>query len=184
LGVQLQALEVRDPEEFERAFEAATRGGAAGLIVFSSPSIFEYRTRLADLAAKNGLPAISPFRAFAEAEASWPTGQTLLPATRLAEALQTTRIHRVSGLTGGHTSFVTTRPLRAPHHMISAGGVVGGGRLPMPEEEALAHHGILCLDELPECTRPRARPRRSQHPSAVVKATASRANILLGLQPP
>jgi len=66
-GVQLQALEVQGPEEFDRAFEAASRGGAAGRIVFSSPSVFAYRTRLADLAAKTGLPAISPFRACAEA---------------------------------------------------------------------------------------------------------------------
>jgi arginine repressor len=34
---------------------------------------------------------------------------TMLPAMTLAEALDTTRIHRVAGLTGDHTALVTTR---------------------------------------------------------------------------
>jgi magnesium chelatase family protein len=38
----------------------------------------------------------------------------ILPAMTLAEALETTRIHRVAGLTGGRTAVVTTRPCRAP----------------------------------------------------------------------
>src|SRR6266545_6575571 len=78
---------------------------------------------------------------------------TILPAMSLAEALETTRIHRVAGLTGGRTAFVTTRPFRAPHHTISDVGLIGGGQLPMPGEVSLAHHGILFLDELPEFKR-------------------------------
>src|ERR671938_396425 len=78
---------------------------------------------------------------------------TILPVMSLAEALETTRIHRVAGLTGGRTSFVTTRPFRAPHHTISEVGVIGGGQRPMPGEGSLAHHGLLCLDELPEFKR-------------------------------
>jgi magnesium chelatase family protein len=35
---------------------------------------------------------------------------TLLPAMSLAEALETTRIHRVAGLSGGRTAFVTAYP--------------------------------------------------------------------------
>jgi predicted ATPase with chaperone activity len=34
---------------------------------------------------------------------------TMLPAMTLAEALDTTRIHRVAGLTGDHTALVATR---------------------------------------------------------------------------
>jgi predicted ATPase with chaperone activity len=34
---------------------------------------------------------------------------TILPAMTLAEALETTRIHRVTGLTGGRTIFAITR---------------------------------------------------------------------------
>ena len=77
----------------------------------------------------------------------------ILPAMRLADALETTRIHSVAGLTHGRTAFVTTRPFRAPHHTISDVGLIGGGQLPMPGEVSLAHHGILFLDELPEFKR-------------------------------
>jgi magnesium chelatase family protein len=78
---------------------------------------------------------------------------TILPTMRLAEALETMRIHRVAGLTGARTAVVTTRPFRAPHHTISDVGLIGGGPLPRPGEVSLAHHGILFLDELPEFRR-------------------------------
>jgi magnesium chelatase family protein len=78
---------------------------------------------------------------------------TILPAMPLAEAIETTRIHRVAGLTGARTALVTTRPCRAPHQTISAAGLIGGGHVPMPGEVSLAHHGVLFLDELPECRR-------------------------------
>jgi magnesium chelatase family protein len=39
---------------------------------------------------------------------------TILPAMTVAEALETTRIHSVAGLTGDRTSLVTTRPFRTP----------------------------------------------------------------------
>jgi magnesium chelatase family protein len=76
-----------------------------------------------------------------------------VPAMRLAEALETTCIHRVAGLTGARTALVTARPCRAPPHTISAVGLIGGGHLPRPGEVSRARHGILLLDELPECRR-------------------------------
>jgi magnesium chelatase family protein len=66
---------------------------------------------------------------------------TILPAMTLAEALDTTRIHSVAGLTGGRTAVVTMRPFRAPHHTISEVGVIGGGQLPMPGEVSLVYSG-------------------------------------------
>jgi len=58
LHVSLQSLEVRDPNEFEAAFEAMTRKQADGLIVLSDTFTTFYRVRLAELAAKYKLPAI------------------------------------------------------------------------------------------------------------------------------
>jgi magnesium chelatase family protein len=78
---------------------------------------------------------------------------TILPPTTLLEALDTTRIHRVAGLTGDRTVWVTTRPCRAPHHTISDAGLIGGGRVLMPGDVSLAHHGVLFLDALPEFRR-------------------------------
>jgi magnesium chelatase family protein len=74
---------------------------------------------------------------------------TILPAMTLLEAIETTRIHRVAGLTGRRTAVVTTRPCRAPHHTISDVGLIGGGQVPMPGEVSRAHHGMFLLDELP-----------------------------------
>jgi magnesium chelatase family protein len=73
---------------------------------------------------------------------------TILPAMTLAEAIETTRIHRVAGLTGDRTALVTTRPCRAPHHTISDVGLVL-----MPGDISLVHHGGRFFAELPEFRR-------------------------------
>jgi hypothetical protein len=76
-AVPLQSLEVRSPEDFDCAFEAAASAGVTNIIVFSSPMVFLHRTRIAELAATHGLPAISPFREFAEAGGLMASGQNL-----------------------------------------------------------------------------------------------------------
>jgi magnesium chelatase family protein len=68
----------------------------------------------------------------------------------LAEALETTHLHRVAGLTAARPAVVTVRPCRAPHHTISDVGLIGGGHVPMPGEVSLAHRSRLFLDEQPE----------------------------------
>ena len=78
---------------------------------------------------------------------------TILPAMSLAEAIETTRMHRVAGRTAGRTALVTRRPCRAPHHTISDVGRIGGGQIPMPGEVSRAHHGVRFWDERPECRR-------------------------------
>jgi magnesium chelatase family protein len=55
---------------------------------------------------------------------------TILPAMTLTEAIETTRIHSVAGLTGERTAMLTTRPRRAPHHTISDVGLIGGWQVP------------------------------------------------------
>ena len=63
---------------------------------------------------------------------------TILPAVTLAEALETTCIHRVAGLTGTRTALVTARPFRALHQPISDVGLIGGGPpLPRPGQAAI-----------------------------------------------
>jgi magnesium chelatase family protein len=75
----------------------------------------------------------------------------ILPPPTFEEALEVTQVHGAAGVGSGR--LVTERPFRAPHHTISAQGLVGGGARPMPGEITLAHRGVLFLDELPEFGR-------------------------------
>ena len=67
LGIQLQAVDVRDSNDFERAFEAATRERAGALLTLDDPLFFTHRNKIVELAAKGRLPAIYGFREFVEA---------------------------------------------------------------------------------------------------------------------
>jgi len=75
---------------------------------------------------------------------------TILPDLTLQEALETTKIHSVSGVMPDGIGLIGVRPFRSPHHTISDAGLIGGGAVPRPGEVSLAHHGVLFLDELPE----------------------------------
>src|SRR5436305_154570 len=69
----------------------------------------------------------------------------------LAEAIEVTRIHSVAGIHAN--GLIRARPFRAPHHTISAAGLVGGGSPPRPGEATLADRGVLFLDECSEFSR-------------------------------
>jgi putative ABC transport system substrate-binding protein len=62
LGVRLQFVEARGPEDFDRAFSDMTRARAGALTVLPSNMFTNERRRLVDLAAKNRLPAVYPWR--------------------------------------------------------------------------------------------------------------------------
>lgn len=78
---------------------------------------------------------------------------SILPSMSLDEALETTKIHSISGSLRSHQALVARRPFHAPHHTISDAGLLGGGTNPMPGAVSLGHNGVLFLDELPEFQR-------------------------------
>jgi len=75
---------------------------------------------------------------------------SILPPLAPAEALE---VARIASACGRLESLPAGRPLRAPHHTISAAGLIGGGSPPRPGEATLSHRGVLFLDELCEFRR-------------------------------
>jgi magnesium chelatase family protein len=74
---------------------------------------------------------------------------SILPPMDSREMLDVSMVASLAGeISGGRLS--RRRPFRAPHHSASMPALVGGGLRAKPGEMALAHHGVLFLDELPE----------------------------------
>jgi putative tryptophan/tyrosine transport system substrate-binding protein len=67
LGLQVQPLEIRGLEDFERAFDAARQGRAEGLTILRDPPTLFHRARLVALAAQSRLPTMYYDRVFPEA---------------------------------------------------------------------------------------------------------------------
>lgn len=78
---------------------------------------------------------------------------SILPPLDQSERIEAARVASACGLPV-EPAIAGRRPFRAPHHTISAAGLVGGGNPPRPGEVTLAHRGVLFLDELPEFARP------------------------------
>ena len=87
LGVQLQSLEVRNPGEFERAFEAAARDGVGALSILATPFIARNLGRIVNLALEYRLPAIFWARRFTEAGGLMAYGPNQQDLMRRAAAL-------------------------------------------------------------------------------------------------
>jgi magnesium chelatase family protein len=77
---------------------------------------------------------------------------TILPPLEEDEALEVIAIQSVAGVLSSGGEW-PDRPVRMPHHSVSAAGLVGGGSAPRPGEVSLAHHGVLFLDEMLEFPR-------------------------------
>jgi len=75
---------------------------------------------------------------------------TLLPDLTGQEAAEVTAICSAAGLLGPGRARITRPPLRVPHHRATIAAVTGGGAGLQPGEAALAHGGVLCLDDAPE----------------------------------
>ncbi|HEY7320840.1 MAG TPA: ABC transporter substrate-binding protein, partial [Candidatus Binatia bacterium] len=68
LKIQLQSLEVRGPNpDFERAFQAAAKGGASALITVTGGLLNRYPKAIADLAIKNRMPSMYERSLYVEA---------------------------------------------------------------------------------------------------------------------
>jgi putative ABC transport system substrate-binding protein len=64
LGVKVQSLEARGPEDFETAFKAAS--GAGGILPLGDPGHVLHRAAIIGLVGRYRLPAMYPFRQFVE----------------------------------------------------------------------------------------------------------------------
>ena len=77
LGVELQPLEARGPNELDSAFSAMARERADALLVVQDATLRQHRERLVRLAAKHRLPSMHGSRDFAEAGALMAYGPSL-----------------------------------------------------------------------------------------------------------
>jgi len=66
LGVQLQILEATGRNDFDRAFEAATKGRAGAMTVLSSGVFHTHREALVGFSTKNRLPAVYDHKDYTE----------------------------------------------------------------------------------------------------------------------
>jgi magnesium chelatase family protein len=101
---------------------------------------------------------------------------TILPELTHAEAIDVTRVHSAAGLVGTGSGLITARPFRAPHHSVTAAGMIGNAAL-LPGEVSLAHHGVLFLDELPEFGRSVLEMLRGPLEDRVVRLTRSKGTV-------
>jgi putative ABC transport system substrate-binding protein len=67
LGIELKSIEVRNPGDFDMAFTSAMNFHAGAIAILSAPVMTIYASRIAELAWKNGLPAISNASEFPKA---------------------------------------------------------------------------------------------------------------------
>ena len=83
-GIVLQQVDVGGDDDVPRAFRRITDQRAGAVIVFSGPFLYSLRKQIADHALKNGLPAISAYRAGPEAGGLMSYGPSLSDLWRRA----------------------------------------------------------------------------------------------------
>ena len=77
---------------------------------------------------------------------------SILPALNIEEALEVTAVHSIAGTLGNRAPLSRVAPIVSPHHSASRVALVGGGSTAIkPGACSLAHHGVLFIDEAPEC---------------------------------
>ena len=66
LGIELQQLEARSPQEIERTFDRAASERSGALIVFDDPVLWSYRAQIVALAAAQKIPAMYGYKDFVD----------------------------------------------------------------------------------------------------------------------
>jgi putative ABC transport system substrate-binding protein len=84
LRVQLQVIEARGLEDFDKAFSNMIGGRAQALFVLSTPVFLSERRRLAQMAASNQLPTVFSFREYVDAGGLLSYGPHLADLSRRA----------------------------------------------------------------------------------------------------
>ena len=82
LGLQLQLLEARGPDDFDGAFAAMAKERVGALLVVSEAMLNFHRVRLADRVARSKLPSMHGFREDAEAGGLMSYGVDLADLSR------------------------------------------------------------------------------------------------------
>ena len=85
--VHLNLVEIRDPVRLGGAVRDAAKAGAGALLVLGSPPLYPLSPSLAELTSKHHLPAVSAWRAFAEAGGLASFGTSLLEMSQRAAGL-------------------------------------------------------------------------------------------------
>jgi len=86
LGIEVQSLEVRGPDDFNNVFEAVRQNHPDALIAVEDPLTNSYLSQIANFAAANKLPAIFGFREFVDAGGLMAYGANLADLFRRAAA--------------------------------------------------------------------------------------------------
>ena len=77
---------------------------------------------------------------------------TIMPELAIDQALEVTAVHSIAGGFGNRSPMSKVAPIISPHHTASRVALVGGGsHIIKPGACSLAHHGVLFIDEAPEC---------------------------------
>ena len=100
---------------------------------------------------------------------------SIMPDMTFDEALETTKIHSLSGVLKEEDGIVNERPFYTPHHTASNIALIGGGSSAKPGVISLAHNGVLYLDEMPEY--PRSSLESLRQPLEDRTVTVSRARM-------
>jgi putative tryptophan/tyrosine transport system substrate-binding protein len=84
LGLQLHVLSATSDEELERAFTKLKEQQVAGLVIGADTFFNSRNERMAALALRGGIAAVSPYREFVDAGGLMSYGGSIADASRIA----------------------------------------------------------------------------------------------------